>query len=231
MIRGIKVWLATLLALGCLAPLRAEAQPTPPATFSGSASIDGKPAPNGTAIQAFIGGRDCTQPGAPGTVLQGGVALYRIEVLAESQLAGCGSEGRVITFTIAGLSANQTATWKAAVQTLELTASTATPQPEATPAPITATPATPATPAPTGSVAAPGTQAPASPSPLALVGSGSPETGFLSSDSQSEARPAGTSGFPVFAVLGLGIVGVLGTTATALWWRRRSTGRHGKRSV
>lgn len=231
MIRGLTVWLATLLALGCLAPPRAEAQPTPPATFSGSASIDGKPAPNGTAIQASIGGRDCTQPGAPGTLLQGGVALYRIEVLAESQLAGCGSEGRVVSFSIAGLSANQTATWKAAVHTLDLTASTVTPQPGATPAPITATPATPATAAPAGSVAISRTPGLASPSPLIQVGSGSPEGGALSIDSQPGARPAGTSGFPIFAAIGLGIAGVLAATATTLRWRRRSTGRHGTRSV
>jgi hypothetical protein len=228
MIRGLVTWLVTVLVVGCMVPLPAEAQPTPPATFSGSASIDGKPAPSGTAIRAFIGGHDCTQPGAAGTVLQGGVALYRIEVLAESQLAGCGSEGRVVTFSIAGLSANQTATWIAAVQTLDLTASTATPQRGATPTSVAATPTAPVVATVPASVTTPGTGTPASPSPLALVGSGSPESGVLNSDSPATDRPIGRTRSPIVTALGLAVVGVV-VGAGAIWWSRRRSDRREER--
>ena len=213
--------LAALSALGWLTPTWAEAQPSPPATFSGTASIDGKPAPDGTAIHAFIGDRDCTQPGAPGTVHQGTVALYRIEVLAESQMPGCGSDGRVVTFTVGGHPANQTANWKAALQTIDLTAAAGTPGAGASPTQSASATTSNAT------AVAPGRQTPASPVPLITVGSGTPETAVLNSDSPAAEKPASDSR-SIVAVVGIVVAGFVAVTGAIWWWRywrgRRRTG-------
>ncbi len=218
--------LVAVAAFAWLAPARVEAQPSPPATFSGSASIDGKPVPDGTEVRAFIGSRDCTQPGAPGTAQRNATAFYRIEVLAESQAPGCGREGSPVTFTVGGQPASQVGSWRAAPQTLDLTASTATSTATATP-PRGTTP----TPASANATAtSPATQTGASPPPLIRVGSGTPETAVLNGDSPPAGAP-GTGLSPrIVAGLGIVIAGGLAVAGASWWWRRQRAGQQGKRS-
>ncbi|MGE5596055.1 MAG: hypothetical protein ACM3S1_08480 [Hyphomicrobiales bacterium] len=130
--------LAVVAAIAAgFAALNALAQPQIPATFYGSASIDGQPVPDGTAVRAFIDGKDCTQGGASykGTVTDGGVSAYTISVMHESQAEGCGRDGKTITFTIGGRDAAQTATWAIGPHRLDLNAGAGEPQPLPTPTP------------------------------------------------------------------------------------------------
>ena len=103
--------------------------PDVPATFYGSATIDGGLPPVGSPVRGFVDGRDCTQPGAMGTIAAGSVGAYVISVMHESQQPGCGREGAAITFTIAGREAGQSATWKRGPQELGLNAGTGAVQP------------------------------------------------------------------------------------------------------
>lgn len=129
------------LALSAFFALRvAVAQPQLPATFYGTASIDGAPVPDGTPVRALIDGKDCTQPGPAqrGTIRDGGVSAYVLTVMHESQEPGCGREGKTVTFTIGGWPATQVATWRSgAPQRLDLNAGAgqAPPLPTPTPAP------------------------------------------------------------------------------------------------
>ena len=142
--RGL-VGLAALAAASALAPgaEEARAQPQIPATFYGTASIDGRVPPSGTDVRAFIDGIDCTQLGPSGRfVVEGGVGKYVVSVLHESQREGCGREGRIVTFTISGQAAAQSGTWKASPQNINLNAGSGTPAPLPT---STAVPAAAAT--------------------------------------------------------------------------------------
>jgi len=135
--------LARFLLISCLAamaaalPSLAAAQPIIPATFYGTASIDGQAVPEGTHVRAFIEGKDCTQLGSNyrTTVLSGGVAEYAIQVMHESQEPGCGTDGSLVTFTVAGRQASQTAAWKAGVQNVNLNVGSGNPVPVPTPSP------------------------------------------------------------------------------------------------
>ncbi len=101
---------------------RALAQPQVPASYYGTASIDGHALPDGTEIAAIIDGKDCTQPGGHGTIVEGSASVYIINVMHESQSPGCGAEGKSITFRVGTRDAAQTATWHAGLQRLDLNA-------------------------------------------------------------------------------------------------------------
>jgi hypothetical protein len=120
------------------------AQPQLPSSFFGTASIDGKPAPNGARVRGYIDGIDCTQGDAAGTGLDGGVAEYVIHVVHESQKPGCGNETKTVTFTVDGRSAAQTAKWKVGPQELNLNVGSGVPValPTATATPPGSPPAT-----------------------------------------------------------------------------------------
>lgn len=107
----------------------AVAQPQPPASFYGTASIDGKPVADGTEVRAFVGEKDCTQPGARGTLLEGGASVYVVAVMHESQAAGCGVPGRPVTFRVGGRATGQTAAWQSGLQQLDLNVGTGQPLP------------------------------------------------------------------------------------------------------
>lgn len=225
------IWAATIAALGWMTPFEAEAQPSPPATFSGSATVDGKAPADGTTVRAFIEGHDCTQPGAAGMVRQGTSALYRIEVLADSQMPGCGSEGRLVTFAVGGQPASENGTWRSVPQTLNLTASTATTTATATPP--AAAPTIPngmlASGAATASVVAT-SPAPTSPTPLVMVGSGTPEGGLLNPDSPG-TESGGERGLSKFDALAAASVGGFFVTACLGWaWTRHRRPGPGPRS-
>lgn len=108
----------------------ATAQPQLPSTVYGSASIDGRPVPDGTEVRGYIEGKDCTQtPGLRGTVTEGGASAFVINVMHESQSAGCGKEGKLITFTINGRPAPQAAAWKVGIQRFDLNIGSGQPPP------------------------------------------------------------------------------------------------------
>jgi hypothetical protein len=122
----------TLAAAAMVArPPAARAQPQLPATYYGTASIDGKPPPAGSEVRGFIDGKDCTQ-GAPGSrpiAIENGVAEYVILVVHESQVPGCGHAGATVTFTIGGQAATQTSPWSADLHRLDLNAGSGAPVP------------------------------------------------------------------------------------------------------
>ena len=134
---------ALLAAAGiAFVPQVAFAQPQLPATFYGTASIDGKPVPDGTDVRGFIDGKDCTQGGPTHshTVTENGLSDYVIEVVHDSQIPGCGGQGKTVTFTIGGRAASQQVAWVAGPQNVDLNAGTgvAVPLPTVTPTPTLA---------------------------------------------------------------------------------------------
>jgi hypothetical protein len=105
------------------------AQPQVPASFYGTVSADGKPVADGASIFAFIDGKDCTQPGARGAIRQGEASVYVLSVMHESQAAGCGLDGKTITFVVGDRPAAQLATWRPGLQHLDLNAGAGEPLP------------------------------------------------------------------------------------------------------
>lgn len=91
--------LALLLAGGALGAFgsTAQAQPVPPAVYTGSVTINGQPAPAGTLIVASIGGNVC------GTTVVTTPGQYVL------QCSG-GNVGDTVTFTVDGHPAG-TGTW------------------------------------------------------------------------------------------------------------------------
>lgn len=130
---------ATLVGLSFAAP--ASSQPMFPATFFGTATIDGENVPDGTPVVAWIDGVNCTQDDTAerGTIVEGGVSSYAILVVHESQRPGCGRDGKLITFTVGGREANETAEWGPGIYHVDLSVGDAGPVPLPT-----ATPTTPA---------------------------------------------------------------------------------------
>ena len=92
----------------------ALAQPSVPATFWGSVTVDGAPAPAGSEVRAVVNGVDCTQApaGQRPVFVDGGTAAYVVYVVHETQRPGCATAGSRITFTIDGRPAVQTAVWQ-----------------------------------------------------------------------------------------------------------------------
>lgn len=116
---------AALLAGAVIAAFSLSARvfaqpPQIPATFFGRVSVEGATVPPGTEIRAFVDGTDCTQPGGSGTFDDAGVSRYLVDVMHETQSPGCGRTGATVTFTIAGQSAGQTATWNSGPVALDL---------------------------------------------------------------------------------------------------------------
>ena len=213
-----------------LVPAAALAQIQVPATFFGSATVDGKPPEDGTEIRGFVDGQDCTQlgPGYRGTIIDAGVGAYVITVVHESQKAGCGKEGKTVTFAIAGRAAVQTAKWQSGPQRVDLTvgAGTPVPLPTATAVPTagptqaaaTATEAAKATPLLTGPPPTDDIKLPFS------TGSG------RQPQSQPSIQDAGESGgVPVLLVVFLLVVALAagGAVAGVVLSRRGPTGKGG----
>jgi hypothetical protein len=131
-VRTLSALLPATVVLGfSLLPGVAWAQPQVPATFFGSATVDGKPPEDGTEVRGFVDGQDCTQlgPGYHGTIIDAGVGAYVINVVHESQKPGCGKDGKTVAFIIGGRAAVQTAKWQLGPQPLNLTVGAGTPVP------------------------------------------------------------------------------------------------------
>lgn len=167
----------TFLLVASVAPLlpllTALAQPSVPATFWGSVTVDGAPAKAGAEVRALIEGVDCTQAplGQRPVFVEGETAAYVAYVVHESQREGCAKSGSRITFTINGRPAVQTAVWQPGPIHLDLSTGNQPPIP-----------------LPTGTVvsaletAASGTQPPASASPTLARPSGVPPTDDVTFD-------------------------------------------------
>ena len=110
----------------------------PPATFFGTVTVDGGSVSDGTAVLALIDGNVCgeaqREPGRKGTWtatearpeygIKSGDSLYVVDVVSDSQVPGCGTDGTIVTFLIAGRPGHQVGLWKAGQNPLNLTAET-----------------------------------------------------------------------------------------------------------
>ena len=218
---GVRVRFILLLSLAGLALLAgagsALAQPQLPSTIYGSASVDGSSVPDGTQVRGLIDGNDCTQPSGTGTVTDGGASAYVISVMHETQRAGCGKEGKTVTFTINGRIAPQTADWKVGIQQVNLNIGQG--QPVALPT---------FTPGPTGGTASVPT--PAASGPTAPQPSGPLPTDdvHFSTPKAPGTQPArqDDSGAPVAAILlgALAGIALAGGIAGYLFSRRKPPG-------
>jgi hypothetical protein len=128
--------LAAALLVGSLASAGgalAQSPPEPPSRFAGTVTIDGQPAPAGTAIEARVGSASC---GVTTVFLQGGQARYVIDVASAAAQPNCGTPGATVTFIVGGAPAPQTGSWRnyELVQ-LDLALTRSTPTPAVSPSP------------------------------------------------------------------------------------------------
>ncbi len=87
----------------------AVAQPGPagpPARLFGSVTVSGQPAAPGTLILAFIGANIC------GSSTVAADSSYVLDVRSAAAQAGCGVESAIITFTVGGRRARETAVYQ-----------------------------------------------------------------------------------------------------------------------
>jgi hypothetical protein len=116
----------------------AQEIPNPPATFFGTVTVDGHSVSDGTAVIALIEGKRCgegeREPGRKGTWtateadpeygIESGDSMYVVDVVSDSQVPGCGTDGATVTFLIAGRPSQQVGLWRAGSNPLNLTAGT-----------------------------------------------------------------------------------------------------------
>ena len=121
-----------------LSSAAAQDMPTPPATFFGSVTVDDHSVSDGTPVVALIDGKVCSEeekePGQKGTWtateanpeygIESGDSMYVVDVLSDSQVPGCGTDGAIVTFLIAERPAHQKGLWIAGSNPLNLTAGT-----------------------------------------------------------------------------------------------------------
>jgi hypothetical protein len=119
-----------------LSSAAAQEIPMPPATFFGSVTVDGHSVSDGTDVIALIDSKICgegeREPGRKGTWtatepwpeydIEKGDSLYVVDVVSDSQVPGCGTDGATVTFLIAGRPSQQVGVWKAGQNPLNLTA-------------------------------------------------------------------------------------------------------------
>jgi hypothetical protein len=118
-------------------PLTSATAQGPPATFHGTVTVDGDNVSDGTAVVALIDGKVCGEgardpDGPKGTWTasettqdyERGDSLYVIEVVSDSQIPGCGTEGARVAFLIGGKPAHEEGIWIAGPNRLNLTAGT-----------------------------------------------------------------------------------------------------------
>ena len=102
------VAVALLVLLGMLAsaaPTAAQLA-TPPVRIYGSVTVAGQPPAAGTVVVAFVGATAC----GSGSVAADG--SYVLDVRSAAAQAGCGVDGAIITFTVAGRRARETAVYQ-----------------------------------------------------------------------------------------------------------------------
>ena len=150
MIRRLILATALLVMTSSLGIGVTEAQPAPPATFVGTVRLDGQTVADGTPVLALVNDKPCgessREPGQEGTWtldkdaadlgMRAGDSIYIVDVASDSQTPGCGTEGAIVTFQVAGRLTHEQGLWKAGLNTLNLTvgqapASARTPQGQA----------------------------------------------------------------------------------------------------
>ncbi len=207
------------VALSGLAPLsRASAQFDPPSTVFGSVADSAGEVASGFTVEAYIGDKLCGTNGRTEFTGDGAakVTVYFVDVVSESQIAGCGAVGREVRIKVGDRFAPQTARWNPGPVQLDLAFAGATPAviPTFTPAPTrtpepTTTPRPRTTPSPgsTETVETVETIPPGSPgagSPIAT-----PRGGVTSATpGPGQSGDGDDGGFPVWGVVVLILGGI-----------------------
>ena len=216
-----------------LMPSGASAQPPPPHVFIGSATINGSPAADGMVVAALVDGRQVAAKMVSGGSYE---AIYVFPTNGSFV-------GKIVTFTIGGIPANETALWKQGGATsLNLSATPSPAAPTATPVPAaTAVPAPTPTPVivvgekgepgqrgAQGSQGSQGVQGPSGPpgvgGPPGSAGAAGPAGVAGPTGSQGLTGPEGEhgdKGSSLFGILAFvfAIIAFLGTFG-GMFWRR-----------
>lgn len=215
-----------VIAILLVLPSSASAQRVIPHAFLGSATINGSPAADGTVVAALVDGRQVAAKSVSG----GSYPVLLVEPDGDSFV------GKIVTFTIGGFAATETAFWlQGEVTELNLNASpsqaTPTPTPSATAAPVP-TPillaGEPGEPGQRGGQGLQGVQGPSGPpgvgGPPGSAGAAGPAGVAGPSGSQGLTGPEGDpgdKGGSLFGILAFvfAIFAVLGTFGGMLWRR------------
>jgi hypothetical protein len=209
---------ALLLGIFVASAIPAAAQFDPPSTIYGSVTDAAGDVPEGLAVEAYIGDTLCGTRGQTEYTGDGAarVTVYAVNVVAASQVAGCGVPGARVRIKIGDRFAEGTAAWEMGPVQFDVTFGGASPAPIPTFTPLptrtpesasTATPGTPNGDTPT-SDQTPGaveTIPPGSP------GAGSPVSrpgGVTSSDPNAQESGSSNGGFPVWGVVVLLLGGI-----------------------
>ena len=215
-----------------LMPSGASAQRVIPHAFLGLATINGSPAADGTVVAALIDGRQVAAKSVSG----GSYPVLLVEPVNDSFV------GKIITFTIGGIPANETALWtQGEVTQLNLSATPSPSAPTATPVPApTATPVPAPTPTPVivvgekgepgqrGAQGSQGVQGPSGPpgvgGPPGSAGAAGPAGVAGPTGSQGLTGPEGEhgdKGSSLFGILAFvfAIIAFLGIFGGTLWRR------------
>ncbi len=213
----------------------AAAQFDPPSTIFGSVTDSAGPVPEGLPVEAYIGDTLCGKDGKTEYTGDGParVTVYVVDVVADSQIRGCGRAGVEVRIKIGDRFAPQVARWQAGPVQLDVTfgnatpapiptftpTPTRTPEPNATPAPGQPTPRPGGTPGQGGSVAT---------IPAGSPGAGSPVIGggvTSATPGQQNAGGSADGGFPVWGViiLVLGAIAAIGGGAGYVLARNRQS--------
>lgn len=111
----------------------ADSPPSPPARFVGSVLVDGKPATPGTSIELHVGSSTC---GITAVFTASGESRYAVDspALDPGAAPNCGVDGAAVSFWIGGKQAKEAGVWhNYQLNTVNLTYTTPTPSPSATP--------------------------------------------------------------------------------------------------
>ncbi len=113
----------------------AESPPNPPARFTGTVLVDGKPATPGTSIELHIGSSTC---GVTTVTANGAESRYLADspALDPGANPNCGTDGATVTFYIGGKLAKETGAWhNYQLNTVNISYTTPTPSPSASATP------------------------------------------------------------------------------------------------
>ena len=113
----------------------AESPPNPPARFTGTVLVDGKPATPGTTIEAHIGSTTC---GVTSVTANGAESRFLLDspALDPGATPNCGTDGATVTFYIGGKLAKETGVWhNYQLNTVNISYTTPTPSPSASATP------------------------------------------------------------------------------------------------
>jgi hypothetical protein len=219
-----------MVVLALAAIQGALAQFQPPSTVIGSISDAAGPVAENVKVEAYIGDVQCGLGGKTYFAGEGAarVTVYVVDVVSDSQTAGCGAPGKDVRIKIGDRFVTKAVKWEAGLVRLDVTFGNATPVPIPT-----STPAPTNTPGPTVTNAPNATSAPVQTIPPGSPGAGSPvptsPRGGITSATpgQQAAASSGDDGAPVwvFVVLILSIIGAAGGAIGYLMARgRRSAG-------